>query len=245
MANRTVTRLRLVVVSVLVALIVPGSLVMFPKAARAEDAIQGDLDRYWGAKREVKVIQKRLFRKDGRWEFTPFGAIIPNDDFFIYGPLGLRVAYFIDEDFSIEVNGAYMISGRSDLETFLESSESAGGLNLDVDLPQQLEWYAGIDGTWSPIHGKFGIFTSKLTHFDIFLAFGAGVIGTKLYKRDEFDSRSYDIQGNLGLGFRFFLLDWLALRFEYRHYLYLAAGGGVSYPVELSLGVSFLTSAPE
>lgn len=244
MANRTVTRLRLALFVVLAATLVPAVSLVAPSAARAqESAVDRDLDAYWGKKRDVRVIQKRLFLKDGRWEFTPFGGIIPNDEFFLYGPLGLRVAYFIDEDFSIEVNGAYLVSGRSDLEEFLEDPEI--GLGLIVDLPQQLEWYAGANGTWSPIHGKFGIFTTKLTHFDIFLSFGAGAIGTKTFVRDEFDSRKVDIQGNLGLGFRLFLLDWLALRLEYRHYIYMAEGGGVSYPAELSLGVSFFTSAPQ
>jgi len=233
MSNRIGTRLHLVVLTVLIAF-------MSSVTAEAATRMDDQFDMYWGKKREVKVIQKRLFVKDSRWEFTPMGGIIPNDEFWVYGPLGLRIAYFIDEDFSIELNGAYILGGNSGLKSFLESNQL-----LDVDLPQQLEWYAGLNGLWSPIHGKFGIFSTQLSHFDIFLAFGAGAMGTKLYARDQFLKRQVDIQGNLGLGFRFFLLDWLALRLEYRHYFYLAEGGGVSFPAEITLGVSFFTAAPK
>lgn len=229
------TRLHLIVLTVLVAFLLPTLALAADKAP-----IDMDLDKYWGDKRDVKVIQKRLFRKEGRWEFTINGGIIPNDDFYIYGPLGARIAYFIGEDVSIELNGAYAISGKSELEDFLENENL-----LTVDLPQELEWYAGVNGLWSMLHGKFSAFATKLAHFDWFLTFGAGVIGTKLYNNEDFKERAYDIQGNLGTGFRFFILDWLALRVEYRHYLYQSSKGGVSYPAELSLGVSFFTSAPK
>lgn len=232
MSNRTVMRLHLTVAVALVTLLLPSVV--------SAGTMESELDTYWGKKRDVKVIQKRMFMKDGRWEFTVNGGVIPNDDFYMYGPLGARISYFIDEDFAVEVNGAYILGSRSDLESFLEDQNL-----LIVDLPQRLEWYAGATGIWSPIHGKFGIFTTKLTHFDLFLSFGAGVMGTKLYSGSEYKERAYDIQGNLGLGFRFFVLDWLAVRIDYHHYLYQAAGGGVSYPAELSLGVSFFTSAPK
>lgn len=237
MSHRITSRLNLIVLPLLVVLLLPFGA---RAAEKKEDRIEKAFDLYWGQRRDVKVIQKRLFRKEGRWEFTPFFGVTPNDEFWTYLPVGARIGYFLDEDLSIELNGAYVPSVQSDLKDFLQSN----GL-LDVDLPQRLEWYAGVNGLWAPIHGKFGIFTTKMSHFDMFLAFGAGAMGTKLFKRDQFDKRQIDIQGNLGLGFRFFILDWLALRLEYRHYLYLAAGGGVSFPAEISLGVSFFTAAPK
>ena len=234
MSNRTATRLHLTVLIALVGLLLPSG------PAAASGGVEGDLDMYWGKKREVRVIQKRLFRKDSRWEFTIVGGVIPNDEFYMYGPVGMRIGYFVLEDLSVELNGAYIIGAKSELESFLEDENL-----LFVDLPEQLEWYAGVNALWSPIHGKFGIFSTKLTHFDVFLSAGAGVIGTRLFVNDRFRERDYNVQGNIGLGFRLFLLDWLALRVEYRHYVYWAHTGGVSFPAELTLGVSFFTSAPQ
>jgi outer membrane beta-barrel protein len=233
MSNRIVSRLRLVILTVLCTFLVPAALA-------AQERMERQLDLYWSQKREIRVIQKRLHLKESRWEFTPYGGIIPNDEFYIYGPVGLRVGYFIDEDFSVEIGGAYAPSGASTLGGFLEKENL-----LLVELPERLEWYAGATGLWSPIHGKFGIFATKLTHFDMFLSFGAGVIGTKLYnKNKEFTQRRFAVEGHVGTGFRLFILDWLAIRLEYRHFIYPADKGGVSFPAELSLGVSFFTAAP-
>ena len=200
------------------------------------------LRMYWGTEmREVDSLQKRLYRKDQRWEFELYSGVIPNDEFYSYYPLGGRVDYFFAEDFGAEVWGSYLIRVSSELEDFLEQNFNE---SLIVDIPQSLQWLAGANFLWSPIHGKFGIFTDTLAHFDVHLAFGAGVIGTTVRRLNEEDSK-VDVAGNVGLGMRFFLSDSIALRFDYRQFFYAAEGGGLSHPAELTLGVSFLTAAPE
>ncbi|MBL8788316.1 MAG: outer membrane beta-barrel domain-containing protein [Deltaproteobacteria bacterium] len=197
---------------------------------------------YWGNEmREVEALQKRQYRKDQRFEFELYSGIIPNDEFYSYYPLGVRADYFFAEDFGAEVWGSYLIRVSSELEDFLESNFNQ---SLIVDVPQSLQWLAGANFLWSPIHGKLGIFTDKLAHFDVHLAFGVGVIGTTVKQLNDEKSK-VDIAGNVGLGMRFFLSDSVALRFDYRQFFYPAEGGGLSHPAELTLGVSFFTSAPE
>lgn len=200
------------------------------------------LRMYWGTEmREVDALQKRLYRKDQRWEFELYSGVIPNDEFFSYYPLGGRIDYFFAEDFGAEVWGSYLIRVSSELEDFLEQNFNE---SLIVDIPQSLQWLAGANFLWSPIHGKLGIFTDTLAHFDVHLAFGVGVIGTTVRQLDQEKSK-VDVAGNVGLGMRFFLSDSIALRFDYRQFFYAAEGGGLSHPAELTLGVSFLTAAPE
>lgn len=209
-----------------------------------EDTRQLDdrLRLYWGNEmREVETLQKRLYRKESRWEFALYSGVIPNDEFFTYFPLGGRADYFFAEDFGVEVWGSYLIRVSSELRDFLESNFNQ---SLIVDIPQSLQWLAGANFLWSPIHGKFGIFTEKLVHFDMHLAFGVGAIGTTVRNLNQEDSK-VDIAGNVGLGMRFFLSQSVALRFDYRQFFYPAEGGGLSHPAELTLGVSFLTAAPE
>lgn len=197
---------------------------------------------FWGNEiREIETLQKRLYRKESRWEFELFTGVIPNDEFYTYFPLGGRADYFFAEDFGVEVWGSYLIRVSSELRDFLESNFNQ---SLIVDIPQSLQWLAGANFLWSPIHGKFGIFTEKLAHFDMHLAFGVGAIGTTVRNLNE-EKGKVDIAGNVGLGMRFFLSDSIGLRFDYRQYFYPAEGGGLSHPAELTLGVSFLTSAPE
>ncbi len=209
---------------------------------RAEAQEHGDLDRYldkyWAEKRDVRVIQKRLYQKDGRHEFTPFFGFIPNDEFYMYYPVGGRYTYYISEDIGIEAFGSYIFHTHSDLADFLDQQH-----RLETNLPQRLQWTAGIEGVWSPIHGKLGMFTSKLAHFDWTLMVGVGAMGTVVQTAEEGGKTKgkVDVAGNVGTGLRFFILDWLAFRFEYRNYFFAADGGGLSHPVELTLGVSFFT----
>jgi outer membrane beta-barrel protein len=200
------------------------------------------LRQYWGNEmREVQVLQKRLYRKEDRWEFELMTGVIPNDEFTTYVPLGGRIDYFFAEDFGVELWGSYLIRISSELEDFLEANFNQ---SLLVELPQKLSWLAGANFLWSPIHGKIGFFTDKLAHFDMHLAFGVGVVGTDVTKLARTEAK-VDIAGNVGLGLRFFLSDSIALRFDYRQFFYAADGGGLSHPAELTLGVSFFTSAPE
>jgi len=215
-----------------------GCLVMPVAQAQEKGSLDKYLDKYWAEKRDVRVIQKRLYQKDGRHEFTPFFGFIPNDEFYMYYPVGGRYTYYISEDIGIEAFGAYIPNTYSDLGGFIDSE-----FGLETNLPQRLEWTAGLEGVWSPIHGKIGLFTKKLAHFDWVLMVGVGALGSQVKTAEEGGQTKskIDVAGNVGTGLRFFILDWLALRFEYRNYFFAAEGGGLSHPVELTLGVSFFT----
>ncbi len=145
-------------------------------------AVDEALDLYWAKKRKVVSIHERRFLKQSRHEFTLFGGVIPNDEFFTYIPLGGRYNYYFNEDIGAEVWGSYILKRNSDLKDFLEGDQFNN--SFVVSIPQNLLWMAGLDVIWSPIHGKFAIFKTKLTHFDIHLAFGVGAIGTKVRELD-------------------------------------------------------------
>lgn len=228
------------------------ALLMAVPVAHADDPpppLDEQFDLYWASRREVRNIHKRLFLKDGRHEFTISGGVIPNDDFFVYFPVGLRYDYYFSEDLALEISGSYMPKMNSDLEDFLEK-EFIDKIQLEVDLPQFLEWQAGAGVLWTPLHGKVAIFDTKLGHFDFGFELGVMAIGTRVQKEgaDEAKPR-VDVGGNVGATVRFYLLDFLALRLDYRHYFYAARDAddnnrGLSFPAEISLGISFWTPAP-
>lgn len=205
-------------------------------------ALDAHLLNYWGTEmREIATLQKRLYRKEDRHEFSLSFGVIPNDEFFSYYPVGARWDYFFAEDFGVEASGSYLIRVASELEDFLESNFNQ---SLLVDVPQSLQWVAGANFLWSPIHGKIGFLTDKLAHFDAHLAFGVGAIGTTVRQLGT-EKGKVDISGNLGVGMRFYLSEDISMRFDYRQYFYPAEGGGLSHPVELTLAISFWTAAPE
>ena len=89
-------------------------------ATAAEKDLERDLAKFWGSKRKVKVVQRRLFAKDGRFEVAPFAGIIPNDDFIVYYPMGLRASYHFSEAFTVEASFAHAIEQETELRSFLE-----------------------------------------------------------------------------------------------------------------------------
>ena len=96
------------------------TVVLVPSAlAEEKGMLDKYMDKYWAEKRDVRVIQKRLYQKDGRIELTPFFGTVPNDEFNLYFPTGLRATYFISEDIGIELFGSYMFHMDSDLASFI------------------------------------------------------------------------------------------------------------------------------
>lgn len=228
-------------------------------APEERTTLDKNLDKVWGKERDVKVIQKRVFEKDQRHEIGLLVGIIPNDSFFNYFPVGLRYDYFIMETVAIELAGAYVPSTESNLRKDL--LKFSGNAISTVQIPERLQWYAGLNAYWAPIHGKVSIFNSKLTSFDIGLLVGLGVVGTEIYDtlkkkwtpRDSYGSVPFNLMMNLGLGAHLFLTDYLALRLDYRHYIYPAYPGkgnsewsdGVRSLAEVTLGLGYFTPAPK
>lgn len=218
------------------------------------------LDKVWGKERDLKVIQKRVFEKANRHEIGVLVGIIPNDSFFNYFPVGLRYDYFFLESVALEIAGAYVPSTESALRSDL--MKFSGGAVSSVQIPERVNWYAGLNVYWAPVHGKVSLFTSKLTSFDIGLLVGLGLIGSEYYDnlakswktRKSYDNAvPFNLMANLGLGFHLFLTEYLALRLDYRHYIFPAYPGkgnsewsdGVRSLAEVTLGLGYFTPAPK
>lgn len=216
--------------------------------ADAEPASSGPaplnaVSQYWGKKRDVAVVQKRLFAKDGRLEFTVFGGVIPNDPFLTYIPVGGRFNYYFIESLSVEVAGAYTGEGvriESDLATFLKNNPD---IKANVDLLDKQIWRANAAVVWSPFYGKMALANANLSHFDINLVAGLGVVQTESPPRHSSISTQTQTEikpeGTLGAGLRFFMTESVTLRLDYRQGIFQKIGGGVSKPSELTLGLSF------
>ena len=214
-----------------------------PAAAQPSDPIEdtGALDKrlksYWDpAARAQKATVNPIFGLEGGHELTLTIGAIPNDPFYSYYPVGLRYTYWFSDDFGLELNGSYALRVNSELTDFLETLLTGSTL---VNIPQSLAWMAGVDLIWAPIHGKLGIFASKISHFDIYFAIGADVIGTEK-RTNAGETAQVDVGGNIGIGMRWFFTEAVALRFDYRQHFYPAEGDALFHPAELSLGVSFL-----
>ena len=203
--------------------------------------VEKDLELYWGGKRDVAVVQKRLFPKDGRLEFTLYSGVIPNDPFLTYIPVGGRFNYYFVESISLELAGSFTggpLQLDSELTTFLKNQNRA-----NVDILDIQQWRAGATVVWSPFYGKLALLQRKLSHFDINLQGGFGVLQTESPPQNGIGHNVTELkpEGIVGAGFRFFLTDNITLRVDYRQFIFQKVNGGVATPSELTLGVSFFT----
>jgi outer membrane beta-barrel protein len=198
--------------------------------------IDQDLENYWAERRDIQVIQHRLYEKVGRHELTLFGGVIPNDPFLDYYPIGIRYDYYLLESLGIEVDGEFIgdtFRAESELETFLN------GFDARVDLLDQQRWRAHFGINWSPFYGKIAILGAKLVHFDLSLLAGFGVVGVRSLTEDRLtEEDEIKPEGVLGIGFNFFLSEDFSLRLDYRQFIFEKAGGGVSNPSEITIGFS-------
>jgi|JI10StandDraft_1071094.scaffolds.fasta_scaffold13650_2 outer membrane beta-barrel protein len=205
-------------------------------ATEAEKALEKDLAQFWGQRRKIKIVQKRQFEKDGRFEATLFGGIIPNDDFIVYFPTGVRAGYHFSEAFAVEASFAYAFESETDLKKFLVSEI---GLKR-ADIQEILSMYYNIDILWAPIYGKISLLGAKLAHFETFVGVGFGAFHTTEFAAENPDGNAaIKPGGNTILGFRWFINDLLNVRTEYRQYFFPKFNGGVSIPAELTLGLGF------
>ena len=203
-------------------------------ATAAEKELERDLAKFWGSRRKVKVVQRRLFEKDGRYEIAPFSGIIPNDDFIVYFPVGARLSYHFSEAFTVEASFAHAIDNESDLTKFLTDE----GIDLKrADIQEFIRHYYSINILWAPIYGKISILGLKLSHFETYFGMGFGFFGTHEIPADNPNGNDKNKpSGNTIVGFRWFIDDMFNIRTEYRQHFFQKFGGGVSIPVELTLG---------
>ena len=207
-----------------------------------EDPAERDL--YWGDRRDVSVVQKRLFTKDGRLEVTAYSGVIPNDSFMTYIAVGGRVGYYFVESIGVEVSGAYS-GGALQIESGLSDDlRNDEDLQASVRLLSRQNYRLNAAVTWSPFYGKFALIDAWLSNFDIYLVGGLGVVVTEsppplsapAGTANEVDPKP---EGVLGAGIRFFVNDFTSVRLDYRQGIFEKLGGGVSTPSEISLGASF------
>ena len=142
----------------------------------------------------------------------------------------------MSEAFAVELSYAYAIDVDSGLGGFLKTE----GELKEVIIHEVMSMYYNINILWSPIYGKISFLGMKLTHFDTYLGLGAGIIHTTEYPTGNPDGNPVPKPaGNTVLGFRWFITDYLNIHTEYRHFFFqkMEEVGGISMPVEFSLGV--------
>jgi outer membrane beta-barrel protein len=169
-----------------------------------------------GSWADIVVVPRKAFLKGGRLELQPFSGITVNDNLIRHYVFGADLNYFLTDVFWIGVQGQYFIHQLTNTEELLGSE-----YNRAPSLNQYL--YGGaLNFGYVPVYGKFALFNRSIISWEIWASAGVGVTITKVIPRDPAnDSLAFtntDLTPNIGIGSRFFLLDWLTVNFALRDY---------------------------
>lgn len=165
----------------------------------------------------IDVVQGRLFRKALRSELSmDFGLIVDNQ-FLNYQLIQPRFTFHIRESFGLELSyGKAFHQERAVLDALADvdcdsNGDGVADANCSIVLdppsdPIKNMYFANL--VFSPIYGKFAIFSKKIYHFDVYLLAGGGMFDNERSQRFGF---------NVGAGTKIFMNDWLAVRLDFRN----------------------------
>lgn len=159
----------------------------------------------------IKSVQRKTFLKEHRFEVFPYFGLDLNDPFFQHFIVGGSVGFHVVDSLSIEGRGGFVFASlKQDAIRFVRTESDSLILN-----PPEFKYHADLDLTWAPFYGKISLFGEGILHFDTYISIGVGVFGT------DGGSAGHHPAGNVGLGQRYFILDWLVARIELRDYIFV------------------------
>ncbi len=210
-------------------------------AQRAEeeagDVSEVDKDASGPLRDRIHPVSGHLFQMDGRFELSPGLGISVRDAFFTKVLFGAALTYHFTETFAASLRGAYTLSVISNSAQICNPTGSANGpaagcqpptmeqLTLDGGKPVNkafglLTFLGSLDLQWAPVYGKLALFAENVLYFNMYGLAGPTVV---LYG----PTTSVTVGGNVGLGFRFAINSWLAVRLELRDTIYAETGYNV------------------
>ncbi len=201
-----------------------------------------EVDKYWGARRQIVVIQKKEFTKSDKLELILFGGMVPNDAFYNSFPMGMRLDWFMSENLSFGLSGSYHINADTGSISVLKE------LGVKSKFMEKVNWDASLSASYSIIYGKGAMGKTTLAYFDLYLLGFASIYGTEFHPGSSYDKTDSSIRfgGGIGFGTRFYLTKNISFRMEARQNFFMrtptsdGGQGGIQKPLELSLGIGWL-----
>ena len=183
-----------------------------PAAVRAEEEEPGQL----------AAVQRRKFRMDH--EIFAAAELQPLDAFYKgVGPVAGYTLHFTDVLAWEILRGGYSFRLKTGLRDQLEKDFGVAPTKFE-----EMEWYVGTAAMITPFYGKLSLVNRSVTHAELFILIGATV--------GKFND-TYKPGPQAGIGLRFFLTEWISVRFDFRyHYLISSKPTQV---IDLALGLAF------
>ncbi len=220
----------------------------------AGDVSEVDKDALGPLKDRIRPVSGHFFLKSLRFEVSPSLTLSMKDTFFTKYILGAALTFHFSESFAINVRGGYAfkkVSGAAQICTPSSDGLARGCAEPPLATllgaaPGAISLIAGGDLEWAPIYGKISLASQAFLHFDMYVILGASAVqyaGPPDTGTSNDPVSRFTVGGNVGLGARFFMNRWFAVRTELRDLSYVEtlAANATSWRNQLlfELGFSF------
>jgi outer membrane beta-barrel protein len=192
------------------------------RAGNKADAFEG----------KIRPVSGQLYRKAGRLELTPTFGLSLNDAFYTKYFGGLKATWHFTEFLSLA--GSFQAGGASATDSSVvcpagQGCQPAGTAEL-YQVPGRITMLAGVEGAWAPVYGKLNVLAEKVIHFDLALLAGVDLVSHQqvqataaaeaLVAAGRKPPTENAIGGHVGLGVRLFFHEAVALRVDFKDYVY-------------------------
>jgi outer membrane beta-barrel protein len=160
-------------------------------------------EKYWaqGKKKELGVVQNRIYKKEKRLEVGAFGGIILSDPFLSVFNAGTSVGYHFSEYFGLQLIGwKHFVQPSNALRTFEATRQATTNTN-------EPRAFFALEGKASLIYGKLSLVGKKILHYDMHFIFGPGLTLT--------ETGNY-FTPVAGIGQQTFISESVSIRLDYR-----------------------------
>lgn len=193
----------------------------------------------------IPAVSGALFLKAGRHELTPIFDLSLADAFRQKLMVGLAYSYHFSEVWAVTGRFSYTVlshgAGAAKVCPTPEQCGAPTAAELNT-LPGNLTMQGDVGIEFSPIYGKVSLIAEKVLHFDVYLTLGGGVTGYGLIKNGA-DASGMSPSLLAGVGQRYFIDSWLAVRLELLDTVYFQPTGKVasqlSNQMMFTVGLSF------
>lgn len=198
----------------------------------AGDVSEIDKDASGPLRDRIRPVSGHLFLMDGRFEISPSVGISLRDAFWQKVGFGAAFTYHFTETVGLSARATYNLSlvsgtaqicdpagGGCQLPTFEELTKDSNGATANVAYGY-MSLLTSIDLQWAPLYGKLALFSESILNFNMY-----GLIGPTFLMYGP--NNAFTVGGNVGIGFRFFLNNWLCVRLELRDVLYYEQGASM------------------
>lgn len=200
----------------------------------AGDVSEVDKDALGPLRERIPPVTGHLFLHKHRFELSPTLTFTFNDPFFTKYIIGLDAAYHFTETVAVDARFGYAldtVSGSSQICIPQGSTLGAPGCSQPTThqlagvAPGDINLLGSLDLEWEPIYGKVALWSESFLHFDLYGMVGPSFVqytgpGPNSSPQTPVTASMTTVGGNVGVGMRFFINKWLAVRLELRDLVY-------------------------